>query len=237
MATDKQSDKPALQPTAVASKTTQNSKNVLDKMLLDELGVVLRALLKKHPNLEQEVESTAVQMVSTPSVEDIASDVFDAVTSLGIDAFHGRTGKQSWGYVEPSQAAWGLLEEAVKDVIADMRLRMDLGLEIAAETICCGIVMGLHKAEGVGSDVTCRKPQRGSRSARQGPWRPRPGLARDDLVGGRSRVAGRIDVKRNGALSEADSGHEEPPPQRPPCCARLACHAAATELSGTPTCR
>jgi hypothetical protein len=152
MATGKRSRKPEVHRAAEPPKTPRSSKNVLAKMSPGELAVVLQALLKKHPDLKPEAEAVAIEMVSFPSFEDIAEDVLDAVASLGIDAFHGRAGKQPWGYVDPSQAAWDLLGEAVEDVVADMKRRMELGLETAAETICCGIVMGLHKAKGVGSD-------------------------------------------------------------------------------------
>ncbi len=121
-------------------------------MATSELATVLRALLAKHPELRTEAEQVAVDMLSSPSVDDVAEDVRGTVTSLGIGSFHGRAGKHPWGYVEPSQAAWDLLGEAVEDILADMKRRMDLGPHEAAETICCGIVLGLHKAKGAGSD-------------------------------------------------------------------------------------
>ena len=133
-------------------KTPARAASAVDKMAPTELLTVLRALLAKHADLRTEAEQIAVDMISSPSVDDVAEDVRGAVTSLGIDSFHGRAGKQPWGYVEPSQAAWDLLGEAVEDILADMKRRMDLGLHEAAEAICCGIVLGLHKAEGAGSD-------------------------------------------------------------------------------------
>jgi hypothetical protein len=121
-------------------------------MAPDELAIVLQVLLKRHPELKAEAEAAAIGMVSASSVDDIAAKVFDAVTSLGLDSLHGRAGKKPWGYMEPTDAAWELLEEPVENVIADMKRYMNLGLKTAAETICCGIVAGLHKAESVGSN-------------------------------------------------------------------------------------
>jgi hypothetical protein len=74
-----------------------------------------------------------------------AEEVLDAVTSLDLDSLNDRAGSHSWGYVEPTEAAWELLEEAVEDIVADMKRSMDLGLETTAETICVGIVVGLHR--------------------------------------------------------------------------------------------
>ncbi len=88
----------------------------------------------------------ATAIVSSPSVEDIADDVRTDLTSLDVDELSGRAGKHSWGYVEPTQAAQELLEEAIAESIADMNRRMDLGLEAASEAICVGIVSGLFRA-------------------------------------------------------------------------------------------
>ena len=125
---------------------------VLDKTSPGELAQVLHALLKKHPDLKPEAQAIAVEFVSSSSVEETAEEVLDAVTALDLDSLNGRAGSHSWGYVEPTEAAWELLDEAVEEVVADMKRRMDLGLETAAETICLGIVVGLHKAKNVVSD-------------------------------------------------------------------------------------
>jgi hypothetical protein len=127
-------------------------KKVLDRLTADELASVLRRLLERHPDLDAEAFAIATEIVSSPSVDEIAEQIFEAVTSLGIEAFHGRTGKRPWGYIEPGEAAWTLLEESVHGVLADMKRRLDMGLEPAAEAICCGIVVGLHEAEGAKSD-------------------------------------------------------------------------------------
>jgi hypothetical protein len=57
------------------------------------------------------------------------------VTALDLDDLHARAGGHSWGYVEPSEAAWELLEEAIEDLTTDMRRRMEVGLDGAAEAI------------------------------------------------------------------------------------------------------
>ena len=128
------------------------SQSVLDRLAPAELAEVLRTLLKKHSRLKAEAEAIAVEMVSFPSADDIALEVFDAVTSLDVEALHGRAGKHSWGYVEPSQAAWEILEESVEGYLADMKRRLDLGLGEAAVALCRGVVVGLHYVEEDGLD-------------------------------------------------------------------------------------
>ncbi len=134
------------------AKSKPRSARTLDRMAPKELATILRALLAKHPELRAEAEQIAVDMIASPSIEDVAEDVYYAVTDLGIDSLHGRTGKQPWGYVKPTEAAWELLEEAVGDFLADMKRRAELGLCEAAEAMCCGIVLGLHMADSEGHD-------------------------------------------------------------------------------------
>jgi hypothetical protein len=128
-----------------------NRLGVLERLTPDESGVVLRILLERNQNLRAEAEKIAKELVASPSAEDIAEDIFEAVTSVDIDDLNSRAGKTQWGYVEPSEAAWELLEESVEDAVSDMKRRMELGLTNAALAICCGIVIGLYKAKDISS--------------------------------------------------------------------------------------
>jgi len=153
MAAGKHTQKLPLRLKSTKPKSTKGSrKSVLDGMAPPELAAVLQALIERHPDLRAEAEAAAIEMMSASTVEDIAEGVFDAVTSLDLDSLCGRAGSQPWGYVEPSEAAWELLEEPVENAIADMKRYMHLGLKTAAETICCGIVAGLHKAKSPGTN-------------------------------------------------------------------------------------
>ena len=137
-------DKP---PTAA----TPASK-LLERLKAEEADFVLRRLLDQHPELRAEAGQIAATLVSSSSVEDVAEDVFDRVTGVGLDALEGRAGAHSWGYVEPSQAANELLEESIEDLVEDMKRKAELGLAPAAEAMCAGIVCGLYQARRTESD-------------------------------------------------------------------------------------
>jgi hypothetical protein len=81
--------------------------------------LVLHTLLERHERLREGAEKLATEIVSTPFCEDIASAVADAVTSLDIQDLNGRAGRTRYGYTEPTDAAWQLLEEALEDFVAD----------------------------------------------------------------------------------------------------------------------
>ena len=129
-----------------------DSQAVLSRLTDHESAMVLLTLLKKHDALLGEAEKLATEIVNTSSAEDIASAVTDAVTSLDIQDLSGRAGATRWGYTEPTEAAWQLLEESVEDFFEDLKRRAEVGLTDAAVTMCRGIVLGLYKAKDSPSD-------------------------------------------------------------------------------------
>ncbi len=123
------------------------AKSVLERLKAHESAAVLKVLLERHQALRGEAEEIATELLSSPSAEGVADNVLASLTFIGIDAVNGRAGSKPWGYVDPTDAAWELLEEALEDVISGMKRAMELGLADAAEAMCRGVVAGLRRAE------------------------------------------------------------------------------------------
>jgi hypothetical protein len=126
--------------------------DLLNRLTPAEAHNVLRRLLDKHPELRAEAGQMAADLVTSLSVEEVAEDVLDRVTGVGLDELNSRAGSHSWGYVEPSEAANELLEESIEDLLEDMKRKAELGLAPAAEVLCTGIVCGLYQARKTESD-------------------------------------------------------------------------------------
>jgi mannose/cellobiose epimerase-like protein (N-acyl-D-glucosamine 2-epimerase family) len=130
----------------------KKAKDTLDHLRPGECAQLLRELLRRHRDLRREAKEIAASLVEDVSVDAVAAEVTSLVGSIGLEELGGRAGKHSWGYVEPSEAAWELLEESIEDVRADVKRRFEIGMKPAAEKICQGIVLGLHVADGTNSD-------------------------------------------------------------------------------------
>jgi len=130
----------------------EHGQNVPNRLTDQESATILHALLKRHASLMAEAEKLATKLMKTSSSLDIAASVVEAVTSLDLQDLNGRAGATPGGYVEPTDAAWELLEEAVEDFLADMRRRAELGLTDAADMMCRGIIAGLYRAKDKDSD-------------------------------------------------------------------------------------
>ena len=127
------------------AKRPRKKISVLDRLKPGEAETVLRRLLAAHPDLGAEAERIARLVLGEVSFESVASEVEDAVRALDLDDLDSRAGSHAWGYTEPSEAAWELLEEAVGPFLEDMQRQMKLGLEAEALEICKGLVLALYR--------------------------------------------------------------------------------------------
>lgn len=138
--------------TREASCETRRDPGFLEALSALEAASVLTSLVARHPELRSEVEAIAREALNGDSFLEIADDVEAAVLQYGYDDLNGRAGGHSWGYVEPTEAAWELLEEAVQPFIDDMTRYLSAGLEEPARRSCQGVLLGLYRARGGGGN-------------------------------------------------------------------------------------
>jgi hypothetical protein len=126
----------------------------LRRLKPDEAAAVLRHLLEVHPDLSSEAEEMARSLLDQVDYEDVAAEIEDEVRALDYEVLNARAGSHEWGYVEPSEAAWEILEETVEPFREDMKRHQELGLEAEALEICKGLVLGCYRlSEREGGDV------------------------------------------------------------------------------------
>jgi hypothetical protein len=121
-------------------------RGILGRLKPEEAEVVLRRLLKAHPELAPEAKEAAKECLVEVAFESVADEVEEAVTALDLDDLGSRAGRHSWGYTSPTEAAGELLEESVEPFMSDMKRLAALGLAAAALETCKGIVLGLYWA-------------------------------------------------------------------------------------------
>ena len=109
--------------------TRRKAKDLVCYFEERECAEVLARLLDRHPDLRGEANVIAESLLGDVSAEVTSKEVAKQVRDLGVDRLWGRTGRKPWGYVEPGEAAWELLEQAVESVQDDMKRRMRAGME------------------------------------------------------------------------------------------------------------
>jgi hypothetical protein len=162
-------------------------KSALDRLKGEEAAALLRALLVRHPDLVKEAEGLAGSVIGDVSIEEVADTVEDDIRALDVEDLNSRAGSHAYGYVEPTEAAWELVEEVVMPFIEGIKRRVEVGQQAAALSTCAGIVLGLYRLRNSENDpflgwaadspdemageavITLRKALRKAKTARGGP--------------------------------------------------------------------
>ncbi len=98
---------------ARASKTP-----ALDTLRVEEQAGVLELLLRSAPRLATDAERIARELLADTSVETVAEEVEWGLRSREADELQGRAGRQRYGYVEPTEAAWEILGEELDPLLS-----------------------------------------------------------------------------------------------------------------------
>jgi hypothetical protein len=126
----------------------------LKRLKPDEAAAVLERLLEAHAELSGEAEEIARSLLHQVEFQQIAAQVEEEIRTLGYEILNARAGPHEWGYVEPSEADWEILEETAEPLLDDMKRYLELGLEAEALEICKGLVLGCYRlSEREGGDV------------------------------------------------------------------------------------
>jgi hypothetical protein len=99
--------------------TRRQKFDCLDLLIGDEALAVLRQLLSSDPDLLAEGRRAANALLATVSFTDVATGVLDALLALDLEDLDA--GPRAGGYVEPSEAAWKAIEEAVTPYFHDLK--------------------------------------------------------------------------------------------------------------------
>lgn len=120
---------------ALASSSAEERAAVLDELVAADHELAVRAEVLARSRLAD---------VDTDAVADAVATALLALDQEDLAAHAGRT---RHGYVEPTEAAWLLLEQAVDPWLDDITRRASLGLADAARRLGLGILSAL---QGVG---------------------------------------------------------------------------------------
>lgn len=118
-----------------------------------EKAQVLDALIARNTTLAARADREGRSLLARVDVGDVAATVADALLGLSQEELSQHAGRTRSGYVEPSEAAWMLLEGALQPWLDDIARHARLGFGAAAGQIGVGVLAGLRQAgDGGGHD-------------------------------------------------------------------------------------
>lgn len=127
-------------------------RSILERLDPDEAQRLLIGLLEARPSVRPTVETLVRRLVRSNPLQKtdfkaVAARVVTALGNFGVADLQGRSGRTQLGYIEPSQAAWDILEDAVRPFLDNMHRQVELGLGAEALETCKGVAMGLYRIE------------------------------------------------------------------------------------------
>lgn len=125
--------------------TATTSTPALDRLRPREQAGLLPALLATHPELAGTLEARALARIRDVDADEIAGELAERLNDLSLTELAARAGKQPGYYVHETDAANGIVAEALVAYEEDLWRAAALDLSDVAQTILLGIVAGLHR--------------------------------------------------------------------------------------------
>lgn len=110
-----------------------------------EKAAVLDELVAVDHELEDRAERAARSRLAQVQTDEVADAVVAALLALDQEDLAAHAGPTRYGYVEPTEAAWSLLEAAVEPWLEDITRRASIGLTEAARRIGFGTLEALQR--------------------------------------------------------------------------------------------
>ncbi|MEA2223685.1 MAG: hypothetical protein QOH83_2061 [Solirubrobacteraceae bacterium] len=112
----------------------------------DEKAAVLDELVAGDSRVRTTAVDAARRRLRGVDPRRVAEGVMEAVVGLDQEELAAHAGRTRHGYVEPTEAAWMLLERAVEPWVEDIARRGALGMREAARHLTLGVLAGLSRA-------------------------------------------------------------------------------------------
>jgi hypothetical protein len=128
--------------------------SALDALSAAEKAAVLDELLTARPELREPAEAYASRLMKDADRSAIAADVEGSLKFLALDELNTRAGyRPGFGYIDPSEAADEILDEALQPFLDDVQRRAGLGMGPAATEVAAGILLGLYNCRNASSET------------------------------------------------------------------------------------
>lgn len=105
---------------------------------------ILKMLAERDTSFAEAIDAAAEELLTGVEVESVAADVRSALESLEPEDVWDRSGRTREGYVEPSEAAWEIFDEALRPFRQELEKYLNLAMAEEADRQCQGILKGIH---------------------------------------------------------------------------------------------
>jgi hypothetical protein len=138
----------------IIMEKSKNENNLLECISALSQESAIRMLIDLCEDQEVAERISKMVKLSLPDVdvEEIADDVFDALNSIEVEELWDNSGETRYGYNEPTEVAFEMLEDALRDFTEKMAQYKNLDMKKEEKKYCKGLISGLVKYASKGSN-------------------------------------------------------------------------------------
>ncbi len=125
----------------------KDPEEVIDQLSHPEALSILRALANENEGLAQRIAGIARDSLSEVDPGEVADALCAELDALEVEEVWDRAGRTRYGYVEPYEAAYDMVQEVLEPFLDDLRKSQKLGLSKAVTQLCTGLLKGLYRFE------------------------------------------------------------------------------------------
>lgn len=120
-------------------------KNLFENITPDDAYYILQRLVENDDDILKKAEDIAEEYFHEVDSDGIAEDVFFELDFLEVEELWDSSGSTRYGYVEPGERAYEIVEEVVQPYIDEMKKLQNIGQYSSCKEYCIGILKGLVK--------------------------------------------------------------------------------------------
>jgi hypothetical protein len=116
---------------------------LLDTLKASESRNILMQLVRSSPDIAAKAEKLARAFLVDVESEEIADSLARDLSYPTIEEVWETSGRTRYGYIEPGERAYEILEEILDEYITDMNTYLRRGMVDQSREYCAGIVLGI----------------------------------------------------------------------------------------------
>jgi hypothetical protein len=118
---------------------------IIDQLSHGQALAILKALAASDEQLANRIAEIGTAYLSRVDLEEVAAVLYDELDALEVEEVWDRAGKTRHGYVEPSEAAYQMVEEVIDPYLEQLKKYQKLGMSAEVSTLCKGLLLGLYQ--------------------------------------------------------------------------------------------
>ena len=122
---------------------SENSQLEFIEALSRDASIEILLELCKDGDLAERIVAMAKTDLAAVDMDEIADEVFRSLNSIQVEELWDNSGRTRWGYQEPTDVAFEMLEAEVDTYLQEMEQYRKLGMTKKEKEYCKGILTGL----------------------------------------------------------------------------------------------